>query len=254
MTKRIKSSKAQITSKKILLSTALTGLLVVNATAGTFGIELAAQQTKIESDFSFLTEKELGLKDSVNTFKPTLFFQKDRLRVDFDYEKLEFNGKNTLTKDIWFNQTRYYQGTDITSELKFRWFRTGVKYKVADYDKSYLNLGLNLNFLSTDTKLLAPGIYNSVNVKSTFISYGIDGNYAFTNRFGIESKAIGGFVFKDENNSLGQGELYIGLNMYLFNNAKLKAGYQYKALGIDIDKFHADFKFKGAFVGLDYSF
>jgi len=241
-------------SKKELLGIAILGLLTVNATAGTFGVELGRQQTKLESDFSFITEKDLGFDDSVNTFKPTLFFQEDRLRVDIDYEKLEFNGKNTLTQDIRFNQIKYYQGTDITSKLKFRWFRAGVKYKVADYDKSYLNLGLNLNSLSADTQLLTSTIYNYVKVKSIFFSYGIDGNYAFTNRFGIESKAVGGFVFKDENNSLGQGELYIGLNMYLFNNAKLKAGYQYKALGIDIDSFHADFKFKGAFVGLEYSF
>jgi len=252
--KRDKWSKIQDTSKKILLSTALMGLLSVDATAGTFGVELSGQQTKLKSDFSFLSEKDLGLDDSINTFKPTLFFQNGRLKIDVDYEKLEFNGKNTLAKDIWFNKIRYYQGTDITSKLKFRWFRTGVKYKVADYDKSYLNLGLNLNFLSADTQLLVPSLYNYVKVKSTFFSYGIDGNYAFTNRFGIESKAVAGFVFKDENNSLGQAELYIGLNMYLFNNAKLKAGYQYKALALDVDRFNEDFKFKGAFVGLEYSF
>jgi len=45
------------TDKKALLGITILGLLTVNATAGTFGIELGGQQTKLESDFSFITEK-----------------------------------------------------------------------------------------------------------------------------------------------------------------------------------------------------
>jgi len=248
--------------KKLLLSIALVGLLAVNATAGVFGIELGARQTKLEADFSYTSSlfttatkinlKDIGLADSTSTFKPTLFWQEGNHRFDFDYEQIGFNGSHTLTKRIGFGPNTYVPGMDIESELDLRWFRISYKYRLLGDNKSYLNLGVDINSMIAEINITAPKYGSNLNkviAKDSSFGLVVNGNYAFTNRFGIEGKLAA---------LLGYQEAYAGLNMDLFKNAQLRAGYQYTKLEFDLKEgskeFDADFKLKGAFVALNYRF
>jgi len=248
--------------KKILLSITLVGLLAVNATAGVFGIELGAQQTKLEAEFSYGNEytktpinlKDVGLDDSASTFKPTLFWQEGNHKFDFDYQSIGFSGSHKLTKLFTWGPVYYdLPGAEIETTLDIKVARLGYKYRLLRDNKSYLDLGADVNIVTTEINIAAPkhNIYaNKVTAKQSLWGLVADGNYAFTDMFGIESKLAVGPKSQ---------EAYAGLNMDLFKNAQFRVGYNYKRLKLDMDnglfkKIDADFKFKGAFLGLIYRF
>jgi len=248
--------------KKLLLSIALVGLLAVNATAGVFGIELGAQQTKLEADFSYgnkytkttINLKDVGLDDSASTFKPTLFWQEGNHRFDFDYDKIGVSSSHKIEKKFRFGRW-YYDviGADVESKLDVSVFRLGYKYRLLQDNKSYLNLGADVNIVNTKINIAAPTyglMRNEVSHTQSPFGLVVNGNYAFTNMFGIEGKLAGSFVYQ---------EAYAGLNMELFKNAQLRVGYQYKKFELESDdnineKFDADLKFKGAFAAFNYRF
>jgi len=119
-------------------------------------------------------------------------------------------------------------------------------------DKSYLNFGIDLNNISFDTKLSTIYSTDSLSLSNNgFVGLMFDGNYAFNNQFGVEGKFANG-----ADNMAKYIDTYIALNMdsFLLKNGKLKAGYQYKKLAFDIDKFDGDLQFKGPFVGFNYRF
>jgi len=250
------------TYKKLLLGVTLVGLLAVNATAGVFGIELGAQQTKLEADFSYgnkylkttINLKDVGLDDSSSAFKPTLFWQEGNHRFDFDYDKIGVSGSHKIEKKFRFGRWVYdVIGADVESKLDVSVFRLGYKYRLLQDNKSYLNLGADVNIVNTKIDIAVPTynlMKNEVSHTQSLLGLVVDGNYAFTNMFGIEGKLAGSFVYQ---------EAYAGLNMDLFKNAHLRVGYQYKKFELESDdsinqKFDADLKYQGGFVGFTYMF
>jgi len=250
------------TDTKLLLGIVLVGLLAVNATAGVFGIELGAQQTKLEADFSYgnkytkttINLKDVGLDNSSSAFKPTLFYQTGNHRFDFDYDKIGVSDSHKIEKEFRFGSWYYNViGANVESKLDVSVFRLGYKYRFLQDNKSYLNLGADVNIVNTKIDIAAPTyglIRNEVSHTQSLLGLVADGNYAFTNMFGIEGKLAGSFVYQ---------EAYAGLNMELFKNAQLRVGYQYKKFELESDdnvnkKFDADLKYQGGFVGLNYRF
>jgi len=238
------------------------GLNVIGAIVDSFEVELAVQQVKFEPTFAYgnnstrtkLNADNLGLDNNENIFKPTFILRKGNHRVDFDYISLDFSGSTTLTKDVNFNNNTYLAGQYIRSDFDIIWMRWGYKYRLFGNNKSYLNLDIDFNSVSVDIRLKGTRSFsfNSLSIPyNEFVDLGFDGNYAFSDRFGIEGKFV-----SSVNDKAKYIDTYVDLNMnsFLLKNTKLKAGYQYKKLAFDDNQFDGDLRFKGPFVGFNYRF
>jgi len=245
---------------EILFFLGTIGATIVICTFNSFEVGLGVQQVKFEPNFAYgnkntrtkLSSDDLGLDNSKNILKPTFIFRNGDHRADIDYVTLDFNSSTTLTKDINFMDRAYVIGENISSEFAIEWFTWGYKYRLLGNDKSYLNLGIDLNKISFYTKLSTPYSIHSLSLSnSVSVGLAFDGNYAFTNRFGIEGKFA-----STKDDMVKDKYTYIGLNMdsFLLKNGKFKAGYQYKKLAFDIDEFDGDLRFKGPFVEFTYRF
>jgi len=226
-------------------------------------VEVGVHQVEFEPNFAYgsksirtkLSSSDLGLDNSKNILKPTIILRNKNHRnhrFDFNYEKLNFSGLNTLTKDIHFDDSAFLVDQNISSTFDINWIRWGYKYKLLENDKSYLNLGIDLNYISVDVMLQGPHSFGFLFMSDDrFPGLVFDGNYAFNNYFGIEGKFASG-----ADNMAKYIDTYVGLNMdnFLLKNAKLKAGYQYKRLDFAGDELDGDLRFKGVFVGFNYRF
>lgn len=242
--------------KTLILSLAASSLLF----AGEFGIELGAQQSKLQADFAYgdsdtrtkVNEDDLGLDDKQTSVKPRLYYKAGNHTIDFDFESLDFSGSTTLTKTINFDNETYNFGDKVDSTLEIDWYRLGYRYKVFGNEKSYFNMGLDLNILDTDVGLKTSTLNNSYSEVIPLPTLVIDGNYAINDRFGVEAKFAG--ISAGSNGHYT--EAFVGLNMrcFLLDDAQWRIGYQAKELEVDVDDFDGELKFKGAFLGLNYKF
>jgi len=132
------------------------------------GVELGVQQVKLEHNLAYgyrstktkLSSDDLGLDNSKNIFKPTLFYEfgdkETKFRLDLSYEQAKLNGSNTLTKSIVFNRATYDPGDNIRSKLEFEWAKAGFEVK-----DSYFSIGVDWNYVTVSTQLSETLIYNS---------------------------------------------------------------------------------------------
>jgi len=243
--------------KKILiLSLAASSLLF----AGEFGVEVGAQQSKLKADFAYgdsslrtkVDENDLGLDDKQTSIKPRLYYKSGNHTIDFDFEALDFSGSNLLTKTINFDDKVYTIGSKVDSTLEIDWYRLGYKYKVLGDEKSYLNLGLDLNILDTDVGLKSSTINSSYSETIPLPTLVLSGNYSINDRVGVEAKFAGMSLGSNGNYT----EIFAGVNMqcFLIDNGQWRLGYQSKKLEVDIDDFDGELKFSGAFLGFNYKF
>jgi len=173
------------------------------------GVELGVQQVKFEQNFAYRGTKmsidDLGLDNSKNIFKPTLFYESEtnketKIKFDLSYEQVRLNGSNTLTKSIVFNGVTYDPGDNIRSKFEFEWARAGF-----DIKGPYSSIGVDWNYVIVSTQLSETiqgyEFNNYVFKDAVFCSIVLAAYYNFSD-FSIESKVKYGSELTDKEDSL----------------------------------------------------
>lgn len=245
--------------KKVVLSSLIVASSMM---AGDLQVELGYQQNKFDADFAYgnsntrtvVSESDIGLEEKDSTVKPRLFYMSGNHTFDFDYESLDFSGSKNITRTIVFDDKTYTAGANVQSTLEIDWYRFGYRYKVLGDEKSYLNLGLDINLLKTDVGLDASALNISSNYSETLPvpTLVINGNYSINDMFGIEGK----FAGISAGSKASYTEYFAGVNMkcLLLEGGKWKLGYQAKNLEVDVDDFDGELDFKGVYLGFNYTF
>jgi hypothetical protein len=209
---------------------------------------------EIKNTRTVISKDDLGLKSSDISVKPTLFYENNDHKFSLDYEKLDFSGSKTLTKDIIFNNKTYNVNTNIKSTMEFDWYRVGYAYKLLNNSSSTLSLGLDLHIVDADIGIKdSTGTINESYSETIAIpAISLDGSYMINDTFGIDGKVSG--IKVGSKASYTQYYAGVSAKCVFIENATWKAGYQYKKIDINIDDFDGDLKFKGLYLALNYKF
>jgi len=188
-------------------------------------------------------EKELGLSHSTAALKAMLCRKTTHHQFGFKLEQYEHSGSKKLSSNILFNGSQYATASLINSKVSLKWAKLKYRYR---YTKN-LSLGVDLNGMRLKT------IVNENEVKKTLLlpALGIDYTKPIEEGLNFIAKGSSG-VLNDSNYHYA----YAGFSydLKLLRCSSLHVGYQYKALNLKNDNFHANLKYQGIYAGLAMKF
>ena len=246
--------------KVSIVSAIVASLLASVATAGEFSVGVDYSRVEMKGNVQYKgtdidTKSTLGITKKKSTVIPEIRYTTGDHLFKLNYTGTKFEGTNTLTSAITFNNVVYAAGTTVNSYIDTDWYILGYRYNMNPLERLDLALGADLHIVDFEAQIAAPvaNIVEKYDITFPLPTVAADIKYNIYDNFNLIASASGMTLGKYGNYKEFAGG--VSIDCKLVDNMMINAGYKSKSFNLkDKSDERFDIKWDVWYAGLAYRF